>query len=301
MYEMPKYVLMCPPEYFFRGEPYYQINDWMKEKNPINYKMARKQWEALFELYVVQLGMKVNLIKPRQGLPDMCFTANCGIIAGNIFLSSRFRNEERRLESSFFEEYFSKPQKTSRYIAAPDEIYFEWAVKRLKVETIIPDDKTFFEGQGDALFIGEKNLIIGYGTQRTSPEGAEWVKRTAEKSGVNVIPVGINVLPGKKSFYHLDTCLCWLPKSKSFIVYPESFRKDDLAKLEKIGEIVPVSYEESERLACNMLIVGDFAITGFLNDRLAEILEKRGYLPIRCDVSEFEKAGGGVKCLTFEY
>ncbi len=301
MYEMPKYVLMCPPENFFNGEPHYQINDWMKEKKPINYKMARKQWEALFELYVVQLGIKVNLIKPRQSLPDMCFTANCGIIAGNVFLSSRFKNDERRLESLFFEEYFSKPRKMNNYIAAPDEIYFEWETKRLKVKTITPDDKTFFEGQGDAVLIDKKNLVIGYGTQRTSPAGAEWVKSEAEKSGVNVIPVEINVLPGKKSLYHLDTCLCWLPKSRTFLVYLESFGKNDLAKLEKIGEIVSVSYEEAERLACNMLIHGNFAVSGFINDRLAEILEKRGYLPVRRDVSEFEKAGGGVKCLTFEY
>lgn len=299
---MNKQVLMCPPARFFNGEPYYQINDWMKEKLNVNFKLAQEQWFDLYSLFTEKLGLKVNLIKPRRGLPDMCFAANCGMILKDVFLTSRFKNDERKMESAFYADYFLKNKVKNRtFYATADEIYLEWNTVKLKIKEMNPNSDAYFEGQGDALLIDEKNLLIGHGEQRTSFAGAAWVAEIAENLGINAHLLKIYPQTGKKSFYHLDTCLCFLPKTKTFVVYTPSFSSAALLRLEKLGEVVPVTYEEAEKLACNMLIAGDFAVTGFLNDRLADILEKRGYLPILRDVSEFAKAGGGVKCLTFEY
>lgn len=281
---MNKEILMCQPKYFFQGKPYYQINDWMKKRQFIEYHFAQRQWLALYEIYR-RLKIKINLIEPEITLPDMCFTANCGLLLKNIFIVSRFKKIERQHESFVFKKYFLERHPSLPVIEIPR------------------GKEMFFEGQGDVVVVNDKNLILGYGRQRTSLGGAEFIRKAAEELGISVEPVELLVSQekNKKSFYHLDTCLRFLPKTKSFLIYFPSFKKADLKKLEKIGELIPLDYEEAEGLAANLVIHQDFAISGFLNDRIKKILEKRGYNPIYTDLSEFKKAGGGAKCLTFEF
>ncbi|MEK7596302.1 MAG: arginine deiminase family protein [Patescibacteria group bacterium] len=281
---MDKKILMCEPKYFFKGKPHYQINDWMREKQPIDYQLAGRQWQNLYETYLC-LRIKINLIEPKISLPDMCFTANCGLNLKNFFILSRFRKIERRKESFVFEKHFLKHYSDFKTIKLPK------------------NEGMFFEGQGDIVKIDEKNLIIGYGKQRTSLTGANFIRETAEKLEISVKPVELLISGGKnkKSFYHLDTCLRFLPKTKTFLIYSPSFKKDDLKKLEKIGELIFLDYKEAEGLTANIVIHQNFAISGFLNDRIRKILEKGGYNPIYINLSEFKKAGGGAKCLTFEF
>lgn len=281
---MDKKILMCQPQYFFCGKPHYQINDWMKKRRSIDYPLAQRQWRQIYEIYSC-LKIKINLIEQEITLPDMCFTANCGLLLKNIFIVSRFRKFERREESFVFGKYFSERYPSFKIIRLPK------------------NEKIFFEGQGDIVKINERNVIIGYGRQRTSLNGAKFVRKVAEELEISVEPVELLVSQekNKKSFYHLDTCLCFLPKTKSFLIYLPSFKKSDLKKLEKIGELILLNYEEAEGLAANLVVYQDFAISSFLNDRIRKILEERGYNPIYTDLSEFKKAGGGAKCLTFEF
>jgi N-dimethylarginine dimethylaminohydrolase len=74
---------MCPPVYYGIE---YEINPWMSRGRQSNFALAMKQWQGLYQLLQHQLHMDVSLIEPRQGLPDMVFTANAGS-CGRIDLS----------------------------------------------------------------------------------------------------------------------------------------------------------------------------------------------------------------------
>ena len=70
-------ILMCKPTFF---DVDYQINPWMRQERPVNKARAQSQWQSLYQT-IQRLG-KIDLIEPQQGLPDMVFTANAGLIHG---------------------------------------------------------------------------------------------------------------------------------------------------------------------------------------------------------------------------
>ena len=96
-------VLMCPPD-FYGIE--YEINPWMSRSRGSTPEQARRQWQALRDL-LVGLGVTVELLEPRQGLPDLVFTANAGLVFGKRFFSSRFRHEVRARETPYYEAWFA--------------------------------------------------------------------------------------------------------------------------------------------------------------------------------------------------
>src|SRR5947199_117703 len=88
-------ILMCPPD-FYGIE--YEINPWMSRSRGSDPERARQQWTKLYET-LQGLGVRVELMQPQPGLPDLVFTANAGLISGNQFYSSRFRHEVRAREA----------------------------------------------------------------------------------------------------------------------------------------------------------------------------------------------------------
>src|SRR4030043_460919 len=129
-------VLMCPPTYFSIN---YEINPWMDKNNVADKKVAQKQWEKLADTYK-KLGVEVKIVNPVENLPDMVFTANAGLAIDKKVILASFRYPERRPESTYFENWFAK------------EGY----------EVIKIDQDAYFEGQGEALWLGDR-LIVGYG------------------------------------------------------------------------------------------------------------------------------------------
>src|SRR5438552_3162397 len=119
-------ILMCPPDHYGIE---YEINPWMSRARGSTPERARQQWRGLYET-LLRLGVQVELMTPRPGLPDLVFTANAGLVFGRRFFSSRFRHEVRARETPYFDAWF----------AAHDFV----------VETL--PDNTYFEGAGDALF-----------------------------------------------------------------------------------------------------------------------------------------------------
>ncbi len=77
-------ILMCPPDYYGIE---YEINPWMSRSRGSQSELAREQWQRLHDT-LVKLGVRIELLKPRQGLPDLVFTANAGVIFKNRFFSA---------------------------------------------------------------------------------------------------------------------------------------------------------------------------------------------------------------------
>src|SRR5260370_24221369 len=85
-------LLLCPPEHYGIE---YEINPWMDRAHNALPTLARSQWAAL-QHTLQSLGCEVELISPREKLPDMVFTANAGLVVGRKFIRSNFRFPERR-------------------------------------------------------------------------------------------------------------------------------------------------------------------------------------------------------------
>ena len=91
--------LVCAPDYFSID---YEINPWMNRSLGAVRELAFRQWKDLHDA-LVSLGVKVETMTPRPGLPDLVFTANAGLVFHSTFLSSRFRHEVRAKESPYFD------------------------------------------------------------------------------------------------------------------------------------------------------------------------------------------------------
>jgi N-dimethylarginine dimethylaminohydrolase len=254
---------MCPPDYYGIE---YEINPWMSRSRGSVVEKAKTQWKGLYEI-LCGLGVNVELLEPRPGLPDLVFTANAGLIFGKRFFSSRFRHEVRARETPFFDAWFKD---------------HDFTVERLP-------EGMYFEGAGDALFCGSA-LFAGYRI-RSDVQGHQHLGLTL---GKQVLPLEL-VNP---RFYHLDTCFCPLAPGEA-IYYPAAFDAYGRRVIEShVPKLFAVQEDEAHRFGCNAVVVGKAVVHNAGCERMADDLKNWGYEPIATELDEFLKAGGSAKCLT---
>jgi len=254
---------MCPPD-FYGIE--YEINPWMSRSRASDTAVAREQWEALRAL-LAALGCTIELLDPVQGLPDLVFTANAGLMWRDVVFLSRFRHAARQGETPIDEAWFQAHGFQPRSL--PDGLNFE--------------------GAGDALFVGE-TLFGGY-IIRSDARALQWV---GAEIGCRVIPLQLV----DSRYYHLDTCFCPL-SATSAIWHPTAF--DEYAQTavrEHVPELIAVKDEEAARFACNAVVVGQHVALNTGCPQLEADLKSRGFTPHATALDEFIKAGGSAKCLT---
>jgi N-dimethylarginine dimethylaminohydrolase len=259
---MPR-ILMCPPD-FYGIE--YEINPWMSRSRGSEPVRARAQWQALYAI-LVGLGVQVELMQPRPGLPDLVFTANAGLVFRDRFFSSRFRHEVRARETPFFDAWLGE---------------HGFRVEHLPQET-------FFEGAGDALFCGH-TLFAGYRI-RSDVQGHQYLGSVL---GRQVLPLELV----NTRFYHLDTCFCPLAPGEA-TYYPDAFDVYGRKVLEgHIPRLLAVPEAEAHRFGCNAVVVGKTVVINTGCEQLAKDLQSWGYQTRATELDEFLKAGGSAKCLT---
>jgi N-dimethylarginine dimethylaminohydrolase len=257
-------ILMCRPTYYGIE---YEINPWMNRSQGTDTERATRQWEELFATLTGPIGTRVELIEPVPGLPDMVFTANAGLVWGEVFVPSRFRHPERAGEEPQFERWFA-------------DHGFE--IRRLPEEC-------HFEGAGDALPCAG---ILWTGYHFRTDVRAHW--RLSEMLVIPTMPLELV----DARFYHLDTCFCPLDEQTA-IYYPAAF--DDYARrvLEaNIPTLIAAEEEEASRFACNAVVVGRDVVLNAGCPKLGAELTRRGWTVHSVDLSEYLKAGGSAMCLT---
>jgi N-dimethylarginine dimethylaminohydrolase len=256
-------ILMCPPDYYGIE---YEINPWMHVERGAKRERAQAQWQRLCET-LRGLGVTVELMEPRPGLPDLVFTANAGLVFGDRFFSSSFRHEVRARESPYFDAWFAEHGFTVEHL--PEGVYFE--------------------GAGDALFCG-RPLFAGYRI-RSDVNGHQYLGKVL---GRLVLPLEL-VSP---YFYHLDTCFCPLAPDEA-IYYPAAFDAYGQRVLQAhVPKLLAVEEVEARRFGCNAVVVGRTVITNSGCPRLHAGLRTWGYEPVSVELDEFIKSGGSAKCLT---
>lgn len=256
-------MLMCPPDHYRIA---YEINPWMDRRRQVDHALAREQWQALYDLLNGPLGVKVELIEPVADLPDMVFTANAGLIRGELFIRSNFRFPVRQGEAGHFEAWFRK--------------------RGYEVLTLPPGH--FFEGEGDLLPCGDE-LFAGYHFR--SDISSHHLIAAALSTRIFSLELV------DRRFYHLDTCFCPLPDGNA-VYWGEAFDPYAQQVLKSyIPEGIPLDLEDALRFACNAILVGRQVVLNRGCLALEQQLQARGYQVFPLDLSEFIKAGGSAKCL----
>lgn len=260
---------MCPPHFYGVD---YVINPWMQgQLGRTDRALASRQWDGLRQ--VLSSGAKIALVEAQPGLPDMVFTANAGMVRGNVAVVSRFRSPERQGEEPFFRTWFEH----NGFSIAP------WP------------KEVFFEGAGDALFDRGQDLIWSGCGFRSDAAAASLLQKAFDCESIPIRLID-------PRFYHLDTCLC--PLTGGWLMYyPPAF---DAASLVEIGRRVPmekriaVSEADALQFACNAVELNGRVIMNGASQELQARLRAAGLTPVLTPLSEFLKAGGTAKCLTLK-
>jgi N-dimethylarginine dimethylaminohydrolase len=259
----PARLLMCAPTAYAL---LYEINPWMSLANRPDTALAERQWSALYRTLTEEVGAVVELIPQTAGCPDMVFTANAGVVRGQIALLANFRHPQRQPEEAEFGAWFETHG----------------------CRVIAPSASCRFEGEGDALFAGE-TVIAGY-LKRSDIGAHRWLSEALETPVLSVQLVD-------DRWYHLDTCLFPL-NAQTLVYFPGAF--DDYAQrvLNSNFETIAINEEEALRFACNAVVIDNHVVLPSGCPELMTTLEARGYFTHSIDMSEFLKAGGACKCLT---
>ena len=259
--------LMCAPHFY---DVNYVINPWM-ESNVYRVDRARAQEQWLALLTTIRSRSSVHLIEAEPGLPDMVFTANAGLVLGGEAILSNFRHPERQGEEEHYSRWFRENG---------------FSVRRLPPG--IP-----FEGAGDALLDRYRECVwMGFG-HRTARDASLYLQNLL---AVEVVPLEL-VDP---HFYHLDTCLCPLPRGH-VLFYPDAFGESSRAVLARRippEKQIAVGEDDARRFACNAVSMGNLVLLNDASHTLTESLNRAGFEVQTCALSEFLRSGGASKCLT---
>ncbi|NET36907.1 MAG: TIGR00300 family protein [Cyanothece sp. SIO1E1] len=259
--------LMCPPDHY---DVDYVINPWMEGNiHKSSRDRAVDQWQQLHQVLKDQTN--VDLIAPQPGWPDMVFTANAGLVLGNVVVLSRFFHPERQGEEPFFKQWFESQGYT----------VYE-----------LPKDLPF-EGAGDALLDREGRwLWAGYGFRSeldSHPYLAKWLD-------IEVLSLRLM----DERFYHLDTCFC--PLTDGYLLYyPPAFDSYSNRLIEmRVPEAkrIPIEEPDAVNFACNAVNINQVVVLNQASSTLKQRLHQVGFEVIETPLTEFLKAGGAAKCLT---
>lgn len=269
-----RHFLLCPPDHFTVA---YEINPYMHREVHPDLGRAQDQFEGLVRT-LRAAGASVEMLEPVEGLPDMVFTANAGIVDGGRFVPSRFLHRERQGETPYDEAWFS-----SRGFEIVD----------------LPGDESF-EGAGDALPFGldltedgskpHPVLVAGYRTRSSVMSHSV----LGEALGVPVRSVELV----DQQYYHLDLVFCPLD-SRRALVAPQGLDPFGIRVLkELVEEPVWLEDDEAASFCANSVVVDQVVIMPSCTPRLGRLLEGFGLEVAISPVDEFLKAGGGCRCLT---
>lgn len=263
-------VLMCRPSHFGVR---YVINPWMRgQVGRADNAKALGQWQQLHDLLCTLADVEViDPGKDGEDLPDMVFSANAGLLMGDVFVPSVFRVPERAGEVPLFRRWFADR---------------EYEIKEL------PADQAF-EGEGDALFHpGQPLLWAGYGVR----SGIEAHASLTDIFNVDVVSLRLV----DQRFYHLDTCFYPLPDGR-VVYYAPAFDEPSRKEIERRvapEDRIEVSEDDALRFTCNAVRLGDTIVTNHASPALQQRLGAWGYKVAICGVDEFMLAGGACKCMT---
>ncbi|HKS04972.1 MAG TPA: hypothetical protein VJR92_01555 [Gemmatimonadaceae bacterium] len=136
---------------------------------------------------------------------------------------------------------------------------------------------------GDVVVVG-KRIFVG-ASARSNEAGARSLQTIVAQFGYHVDRVGL------RDCLHLKSACCALPDGR-LLVNPAWLEGDALR------DFTHVAIDPSEPFAADFATVGDTIIMSDTNPRTAAMVRQLGFTVRATPLSEFEKAEGGVTCLS---
>jgi N-dimethylarginine dimethylaminohydrolase len=261
------HLFMSPPTFF---DIKFVLNQWTHPQGDVDRDLAIQQWETICDAYQRMDNVTLQIIPPDEDVPETVFTGDSIFLYKNKGVTAHFRHEERAPEI---------PSRANWFRARGFEI-------------LSPPAGEFYECNGDSMIWNDK-LLAGYGVR--SSIGAHTF--LAESLDIDVI--SLQMVP---PFYHLDLGLC--PINKDTLAYfPDAFTPESRAVIEGLTpNLIYLDYEEVMWFGSNAKILDDVAmLNGNKYPKLEQALKDIGLDVRKFDTSEFNKAGGGLKCITLEH
>ncbi|MBE7211362.1 MAG: amidinotransferase [Gluconacetobacter diazotrophicus] len=276
MAAQPLFLLVDPAHFTVS----YRINPWMEPdawaaNADANRAAARRSFEALAGA-LRDAGAALEIVPGAEGLPDMVFPANAGVVLDGRVVVARFAHPERAGEEE-------------RFLAA----FRALAERGMLREVAVLPDGALHEGAGDAIWDSNRQLFWAGHGQRSNLAGAEAVGRFFARE---IVPLRL-VSP---SFYHLDTCFC--PLSGGHVLYyPDAFDADGLAAIrERVApdRRIEATAADAGALCVNAVNVGRTVVMARAPAALRDRLEAAGYAVREVELAPFIASGGAAYCMT---
>lgn len=225
---------------------------------------AMSQWENL-KATLEKLGVSVEVIEQKPDVPDMVFATDQGIVRDGQVLLANFRYDQRKREREYYRDWFRDHGFGLRALS----------------------NVFSFEG-GDTLFFDDM-LLVGTGF-RANVAGCE---ELSKKLDVDVFPLRLV----DANYYHLDMCFLPLDEQTAFY-YPPAFSASSAKLLQRIvPNLHELTAEEAAGFSANSFVTDKNVLLQTGNQSFKSKLEELDYKVTEVDVSEFNKAGGGIHCL----
>lgn len=257
----------------------YQINPWMQpdvwSADPASNRIAAVSGSTALRIALEDSGANVHMIAGVDGLPDLVFPANAGIVLNGKALVARFRHAERRGE----------------------EPHFLTAFERLKATGLLTEvvqiDGCFQEGAGDCIWDSSRSLFwVGSGPRSTAPS-ADII---AAHFGQQVVHLPL----ATEQFYHLDTCFCPLSGGE-ILYYPPALTAQARGRLLDLvprENLLEATAEDAAAFCVNAVCLDRTIIMANPSLALRARLTERGYQVLGIDLAPFILSGGGAFCMT---
>ncbi len=267
-------LVMADPSFF---EVAYAINPHMRV-GAADPDRARAQWSDLRSIFE-GLGLPVWVLPPKEGLPDLVFTANQTFPAPPVggrprVVLGHMAHAERRPEVS-------------------------WVAEALRTHGVdiltLPDPEARFEGTGDGAWWPGRRLVVGGWGFRTDRGTWDHLAALLE------VPV-LRLRLVDPRLYHLDTAFQLLDGHTALYV-EEAFDEASLALLRAtVPRLLRVPLAEAVGgLACNGYSPdGRHYVVQEGNPRTAALVRGAGLEVIEVDTREFLASGGSVYCLKLQ-
>lgn len=262
-YSRLKSVCMCSPTYLSIKEIINETQRFYAKQN-IRPKVALEQYGMLRNV-LKKCGVQVFELEPQALLNEQTFTRDIAFTIGNkVYLANlkeKIRKDERDKGQNWFKE------------------------QRIPFEEL---HSSFIEG-GD-LMIDQRKIWVGV-SGRTTQKAVHELRTRFPKYDIHEI-----VVPAK--YLHLD-CVFNIIAPNLALIYSPAFQRKDLDMLANHYELIEVQADEQFTMGTNVLSLGEGRIISQpKNDKVNYQLRNRGFEVISVDLSEINKSGGGVRCLT---
>lgn len=235
-----------------------------------------RAFQQFFDFYRALSHEALIYLLPSKGdFQDQTYVANLGMyfpcLDESTIILSQFKSKPRVGEDEIGRAFFED----------------------LGYKVIQPAMPMTFEGEADIKYIRDNIAIGGHGI-RTSETAHRWIE---EQTETEIVSIEMR----DEELYHFDCILLRLTPYKALVV-TSAISPRDLKKIERVLEVVdiPTKYKYSawsNSLTLNGKVFHSPVFKDSGSD-FKDFITKLGLEPVLVDLSEFEKSGAGLSCMT---